>query len=140
MQIIPLFYHLPKDCLWQCKLMLVHTLNHLWQQSLSTSPSPDLLYANEIFPHTPWTFYGNEIFPHLRIPPPPPHTHSPDLLWFFHTPLHIITTVSYNGPPDCFWTPSHIIIAVSYKRVKYPRILYPPLVYFNPPGILCYSS
>ena len=43
---------------------------------------------------------------------PPPHTHSPDLLWFFHTPLHIITAVSYNGPPDRFWTPSHIIIAV----------------------------
>ena len=69
MQIIPLYYHLPMDRLWQCKLMLVHTLNHLWQQSLSTSPSPDLLYANEIFPHT---LYDNEIFPH----PPPPPTHT----------------------------------------------------------------
>ena len=45
MQIIPLFYHLPMDRLWQCKLMLVHTLNHLWQQSLSTSHIPPGPYA-----------------------------------------------------------------------------------------------
>ena len=54
----------------------IHTLNHLWQQSLSTHPSPDLLYANEIFPHT---LYGNEIFPHL-----PPHTHTPRTFYVWH--------------------------------------------------------
>ena len=52
-QMIALFYHrLPMDRLRQCKLMLVHTLNHLWQQSLSTSPPPQTFYANAIFPHT----------------------------------------------------------------------------------------
>ena len=35
MQIIPLFYYLPMDRLWQCKLMLVHTPGYAHADSKS---------------------------------------------------------------------------------------------------------
>ena len=65
-QMIALFYQLPMDRLWQCKLMLVHTLNHLWQQSPSTSPLPRLSMLMQSF-HIPWTFYGNEVMYTLKL-------------------------------------------------------------------------
>ena len=57
---------LPMDRLWQCQLMLVHTLNHLFQQSLSTSPLPRPSMLMQSF-HIPWTFYGNEVMYTLKL-------------------------------------------------------------------------
>ena len=107
---IPLFYHLPMDRLWQCKLMLVHTLNHSWQQSLSTSPSPDLLYANEIFPHTPWTFYGNEVMYTIdTLYYVTLHTPFLDPLTYHHCIVIKWTLLTIFGPPYILSLQCHIM-------------------------------
>ena len=65
-----------------------------------------ILYANEIFPHTLWTFYGNEIFPHLRIHPSP-HTHR--IFYGSFTPPYILSLQCYIMDPLTVFGPPHIL-------------------------------
>ena len=86
-------YHLPMDRLWQCKLMLVHTLT---------------IYGNKVFPHPPpQTFYmlmksfhiHSMAMKYFHISPPPPHAHTlpgPDILSVLPTSILVLQIACFT--------------------------------------------